>query len=66
MAVVTICSDFGAPQNKSLSLFPLFPQLFAKIQEQNLGVLGSLRSSRKGETVGKHEAKTFETCINHR
>ena len=29
MAVVTICSDFGAPQNKSLSLFPLFPHLFA-------------------------------------
>ena len=25
---VTICSDFGAPQN-SLSLFPLFPHLFA-------------------------------------
>ena len=25
MAVVTICGDFGAPQNKSLSLFPLFP-----------------------------------------
>ena len=28
MAVVTICSDFGAPQN-SLLLFPLFPHLFA-------------------------------------
>ena len=28
MAAVTICSDFGAPQN-SLSLFPLFPHLFA-------------------------------------
>ena len=28
MAVVTICTDFGAPQN-SLSLFPLFPHLFA-------------------------------------
>ena len=24
MAAVTICSDFGAPQNKSLTLFPLF------------------------------------------
>ena len=28
MAAVTICSDFWAPQN-SLSLFPLFPHLFA-------------------------------------
>ena len=28
MAAVTICSDFGAPKN-SLSLFPLFPYLFA-------------------------------------
>ena len=28
MAAVTICSDFGAPQN-SLSLFPLFPHLLA-------------------------------------
>ena len=27
MAAVTICSDFGAPQN-SLTLFPLFPHLF--------------------------------------
>ena len=27
MAAVTICHDFGAPQN-SLSLFPLFPHLF--------------------------------------
>ena len=27
MAAVTICSDFGAPQNK-VSLFPLFPHLF--------------------------------------
>ena len=25
MAAVTICSDFGAWENKSLSLFPLFP-----------------------------------------
>ena len=29
MTAVTICSDFGAPQNKSLSLFSLFPHLFA-------------------------------------
>ena len=31
MAAVTICSDFGAPlpPKKSLSLFPLFPHLFA-------------------------------------
>ena len=29
MAAVTICCDFGAPKN-SLSLFPLFPHLFAK------------------------------------
>ena len=28
MAAVTICSDFGAQEN-SLSLFPLFPHLFA-------------------------------------
>ena len=28
MAEVTICSDLGAPKN-SLSLFPLFPNLFA-------------------------------------
>ena len=28
MAAITICSDFGAPQNKSLTLFPLFPHLF--------------------------------------
>jgi len=28
MATVTICSDFGAPKN-NLSLFPLFPYLFA-------------------------------------
>ena len=29
MAAVTICSDFGVPQKWSLSLFPLFPHLFA-------------------------------------
>ena len=28
MAIVNICRDFGAPPN-SLSLFPLFPHLFA-------------------------------------
>ena len=28
MAAVTICSDFGAQKNKSLTLFPLFPHLF--------------------------------------
>ena len=28
MAAVTICSDFGAQENK-VSLFPLFPHLFA-------------------------------------
>ena len=28
MATVTICSDFGAQEN-SLSVFPLFPLLFA-------------------------------------
>ena len=27
MAAVTICSDFGTQENKSLSLFPLFPYL---------------------------------------
>ena len=27
MAVITICSDFGAQKNKSQPLFPLFPQL---------------------------------------
>ena len=25
---INICSDFGAPKNKSLTLFPLFPHLF--------------------------------------
>ena len=29
MATVTICSDFGAPPKWSLSLFPLFPHVFA-------------------------------------
>ena len=29
MAAVTICSDFAAQKNKSLTLFPLFPHLFA-------------------------------------
>ena len=29
MSSVTICSDFGAQENKVLSLFPLFPHLFA-------------------------------------
>ena len=29
MAAVTICSDFGAQENKSLSLFPFSPHLFA-------------------------------------
>ena len=28
MAAVTICSEFGAPQKLSLTLFPLFPHLF--------------------------------------
>ena len=28
MAAVTICSDFGAQKDKSLTLFPLFPHLF--------------------------------------
>ena len=36
MTAVTFCSDFGAPQN-GLSLFPLFPHLFAmKWQDQML------------------------------
>ena len=29
MAVITICSDLGAQENKSLSLFPLLPYLLA-------------------------------------
>ena len=29
MAAVTVWSDFGAQENKSLSPFPLFPHLFA-------------------------------------
>ena len=29
MATVIICSDFGASPNESLSVFPLFPHLFA-------------------------------------
>ena len=29
MAAVTICSDFGAKKSSDLSLFPLFPHLFA-------------------------------------
>ena len=29
MAAVNICSDFGAPKNKSMPLFPLFLHLFA-------------------------------------
>ena len=29
MAAITIYNDFGAPKQKSLSLFPLFPNLFA-------------------------------------
>ena len=29
MAAVTICSDFRVQENKRLSLFPLFPHLFA-------------------------------------
>ena len=29
IVAVTNCSDFGAPPTKSLSLFPLFPYLFA-------------------------------------
>ena len=29
MTAVTICSDFGAQESKSLSLFPFFPRLFA-------------------------------------
>ena len=29
MAAVTVHSDFGAQEKKSLSLFPLFPCLFA-------------------------------------
>ena len=35
-----------------LAILPFF-----LIQEQNLGVLGSLRSDWKGETVGKHEPR---------
>ena len=31
VAAATICSDFGARQNKSLSLFPLFPYLSVSI-----------------------------------
>ena len=29
MAAVTICSDLGASPKQSLTLFPLFPRLFA-------------------------------------
>ena len=29
MAAVTVCSDFGTQENKNLSLFSLFPLLFA-------------------------------------
>ena len=36
MAAVTICSDFGAQENKSLSLFPLFPHLFAIMRNAGL------------------------------
>ena len=36
MAAVTICSDFRAPKN-SLSLFPLFPHLFATMDWLKIG-----------------------------
>ena len=32
MAAVTICSDFGAQENR-LSLLPLFPHLFAMLEK---------------------------------
>ena len=44
----------------------IFSYLTIFLQEQNLGVLGSIRSNWKVESVGKHEAKTLEVCINHR
>ena len=36
MAAITICSDFGAPPKQSLTLFPLFPQLFVGYYELKL------------------------------
>ena len=30
MAAITMCSDFGAPNKQSLTLFPLSPHLFLK------------------------------------
>ena len=37
MAAVTICSDFGAQENK-VSLLPVFPQLFAMNCMRNTGL----------------------------
>ena len=38
MAVVTICSDFGAQEN-SLSLFPFFAPLFAMTRCHDFSIL---------------------------
>ncbi|KAB0349901.1 hypothetical protein FD754_014758 [Muntiacus muntjak] len=60
MATVTICSNFGARDNKSLSVFPLFPHLFAPPPPRQpadcshlCGAhLSSARSQAQGRTFG--------------
>ena len=47
MVAVTICSDFGAQENK-VSLLPVFPQLFAMNCMRNTG----LEETQAGIKIG--------------
>ena len=39
MTTVTICSDFGAQENKNLSLFTLFPHIYHDVMGPNAVIL---------------------------
>ena len=60
MAAVTICSDFGAQENKSLPLFPLFPHLFAIKRWDWMPQTGEQLYQRSSRTVAKVLGPTAE------
>ena len=60
MAVVTVCSDFGA-QEKKMSLFPLFPSICYEVMGQGLrGLKKKLTHNR----IQKLTETETEMCLN--
>ena len=58
MAVVTVCSDFGA-QEKKMSLFPLFPSICYEVMGQGL------RGLKKNlcTTGSKNSQRLRQNCV---